>query len=106
MWSLKRWQYPWMVLALLLMILSAAGYLLYDIGTISLFPLIVGIGMLVIVVKPRMYGSVMVGIGVLSIFTSLISISLSPLSQGVLIIIGIVAILAGIQSQRNEESDQ
>lgn len=104
--SLDRWQYPWIGLALVMFGLSVGGYLLYDVGIVSLFPLLAGFGFLVIVARPEKFGYVMAGLGGVSVIIALLPADWSPLTRGVLGIVGIGTIVASIRSQRSRETDQ
>jgi hypothetical protein len=63
---LKRWQYLWTAAALLLFGFAITGYLLYGVSVVSLYPLITGLGALIVVARPERFGYIMGGLGVVS----------------------------------------
>lgn len=105
--ELERWQYPWIILGVVLLGLSGiGGYLGYPIAT--LFPFIVGVGFLSIVIKPRAYPIVITGVGILSVALSglLLVRDWSLLTVMILALVGIGAVIWGVHNYLNMEPEQ
>ncbi|MFP8952941.1 hypothetical protein ACLI4Z_08215 [Natrialbaceae archaeon A-arb3/5] len=100
MYTVERWQYPWLGLALLTSGLTAAGYLFYGVSIVSLYPLTAAVGCLIVAVRPNRFGYVMAGLGIVSLVVATIPDSLSPVSRGGLVVVGIGALVGGIRSNR------
>lgn len=103
---LKRWQYPWIILALLLFTLAIIGQLSYEVGIVSLYPVLGGIGLLVIAARPKKFGYVMTGLGTVSLAIAVLPADWSPVTRGVLIIVGVGALIGGIRSHKSVKREQ
>lgn len=105
--ELERWQYPWVILGIVLLGLSGiGGYLGYPTATV--FPFIVGVGFLSIVIKPRAYPIVITGVGILSVALSglLLVQEWSLLTVVILALVGIGAVFRGVHDYLNMELEQ
>ncbi len=100
--SLNRWQYPWVLLSVITFGLTIAGYYFTGISITTVYPTIVGIGLLIIVVQPKSFGYVMSGFGILSLIIAgvLMFKDTSHIVQISLIAVGIGALVGGIQSHK------
>ncbi|THE65785.1 hypothetical protein D8Y22_06360 [Salinadaptatus halalkaliphilus] len=101
--SLERWQYPWIALALFVGGVALVSLSLTGISVVTGFASVVAVGLATIVVRPRLYGYVMAGIGVLSVALSglLFLWDWSLLTVAVLALVGLGAVARGVHTQQN-----
>ncbi|KDE57655.1 hypothetical protein EL22_10650 [Halostagnicola sp. A56] len=100
----ERWQYPWIGLALLTFALGIVGQIYYEMGIISLYPVFTGLGILIIAARPEKFGYVMAGLGALSLVTAVLLDGWSPLTRGILFLVGVGTVIGGIRSQQGAEA--
>ncbi|WP_139231121.1 hypothetical protein [Halostagnicola kamekurae] len=106
--SINRWQYPYIALAVAAFGLTIAGYYFAGISIASVYPAVIGVGLLIIVAHPTLSGYVMSGFGVLSLITAgMLTIGdASFIVQGTLIVIGIGALVGGIRFEKRRTNNQ
>ncbi|TMT81483.1 hypothetical protein E2L06_16025 [Haloterrigena sp. H1] len=98
-----KWKYLYGGIMFFVLTAVTVGYSFYDIGLlIPVVGLIVCFGISLIMLRPLMYGYVMIGFGVmlLALVAVLILGESSLLIRGLTAIIGIGAIIRGLQAQR------
>lgn len=99
---LQRWQYVYLTLALLILGLAAIGYTITGPSVFSLYPTIVCIGLTIVVIRPLTFGYVMAVFGIVSLAIAgfLVRDGASPITIGVLVVVGIGALVGGIRTRR------
>ncbi|SFS95957.1 hypothetical protein [Halostagnicola kamekurae] len=105
--EVERWQYPWIILGIVLLGLSSiGGYLGSPIATI--YPFIGSVGLLSIVIKPKAYPIVITGIGILSVALSglLLVRDWSLLAVVILALVGIWGVILGVHTYLNRGFEQ
>ncbi|WP_121744739.1 hypothetical protein [Natronorubrum halophilum] len=96
--TVDRCQYPWIALAATAFGLAIAGYLLEGVSVVSLYPLTGGFGLLIVVSRPKAFGYVMAGLGIVSLVVAGLPADWSPLTRGVLVVVGIGSLVGGVRS--------
>lgn len=106
--SLERWQYVYLLLALLLFGLAAIGYVITGISVFTLYPIIVCLGIVFVVVRPMAFGYIMAGFGVMSLAIAgfLVQGEASLLTKTVLVVIGLGTLIGGIRTHRTRSINQ
>jgi hypothetical protein len=100
--SIPRWQYPWILLDVVLFGLAGAGYYISGISIAAIYPAIVGIGLIIIVSRPKRFGYVVSGLGILSVMIAIVLLfkETNPIVLVALLAAGLGGLIVGFWSQK------